>query len=287
MRILLLGKNGQLGQALEQEANISGVEIISYGREELDITSPDAVRAKVAEISPDVLINTAAYHIVPDCELYPEQAFAVNTVAVKQLAELCHEKNIQFVTFSTDFVFDGEKHEPYEESDTPGPLQMYGISKLAGEYAALSYHTNALVIRSAYIYGGKEGSRSKKGNFVLNILKQAEEKDQLAVTATTTVNPTYAVDLAKGTLTLLEKNPEHGIYHLVNEGSVTLADFAEEIIKLSGKQAHIEHTQSTNIQGSLQRPLYSVLANTKATSLGITLPSWQDALQRYISYLSA
>ena len=282
MKVLLIGKNGQLGAEINKQSKDRGYEIKAFGREELDITDSEKVKLEIEKFNPKVVINASAYHVVPDCEIYPDLAFLVNTIAVKNIAEACEKLNIPLVTYSTDYVFDGKKGKPYVENDLPTPVQTYGVSKAAGEYMALAYNKRAIVIRSSGVYGGKEGSRSKKGNFALNILKQAEKENVIEVAKEQIVNPTYALDLAKASLDLLEHKNISGIYHLANEGYCSWAQFASEIMKLSGSKTKIIPVDRGGLAGTLRRPLFSALKNTRAAKLGVKLPSWQDAIKRYL-----
>jgi dTDP-4-dehydrorhamnose reductase len=163
---------------------------------------------------------------------------------------------------------------------------MYGISKLAGEFSALQYCQKSIVIRSAYIYGGQSGSRSKKGNFVLTMLKQTDGKDSLEVSSEQIVSPTYAADLAKATFQLLKVKSSKGAYHLVNSGKCSLAEFTEEIVKIKKRNTKIIPVDRGGMAGSLHRPTYSALKNTRAKESGVTLPAWKDALKRYINSLT-
>lgn len=285
MKILLIGKNGQLGVEINKQALNTKYGMKAFGREELDITDSKKVKSEIESFSPDVVINASAFHVVPDCEIYPEKAFLVNTISLKSISQFCEEKNIKFVTYSTDYVFDGLKGSPYEEEDKPNPLQIYGLSKLAGELVALNYSKTSIVIRTCGVYGGKEGSKSKRGNFTLNILKQAEKEKIIEVSSEQIVNPTYAADLAKATLELLKNENLSGIYHLVNEGYCSWAEFAYRIIKNRNLSTKIIPIDKKGMAGSLKRPLFSALKNTRALSLGVKLPTWQDALKRYINTL--
>jgi dTDP-4-dehydrorhamnose reductase len=285
MRILLLGKNGQVGRELEKQSKMFGFTTVAYSREELDITDWKKLKTAVNDFKPNFVINASAYHVVPDCEQFPDKAFAINTISVKQLAEICEEANSRLVHYSTDYVFDGLKGKPYKEEDNPNPLQMYGVSKLAGEYAALHYAKNSIIIRGAYIYGGVSGSRSKKGNFVLTMLRQTDEKDSLEVSSEQIVSPTYSSDLAKATFQLLKIKEAQGIYHLSNSGKCSLAEFTEHIIKIKKRRTKIIPVDRGGMAGSLHRPTYSALQNTRAKKLGVILPSWKDALTRYINTL--
>src|SRR5438034_3587394 len=133
MKILLFGKNGQLGNELCNQAIETKLQIIAYSKEELDITNGKKLAEVINKEKPNIVINASAFHVVPQCETNPDQAFTINTIAVKNISQICHEKNILFVHYSTDYVFDGKKGTPYIEIDTPKPVQMYGISKYAGE----------------------------------------------------------------------------------------------------------------------------------------------------------
>jgi len=211
----------------------------------------------------------------------------VNFIAVDKMAKLCKRYGIKFITYSTDYVFDGEKGAPYEENDKPNPLQIYGISKLAGEYAALnSYPEGAFVIRTCSLYGGKKGSPEKKGNFVLNIIKEAQNKEVIEVSSEQIVSPTYAGDLSKATLRLLLNSKIiPGIYHLVNEGYCSWYEFTKEIFRLAKINKEIKPVDREGMSGGARRPKFSALANTKAKALGIDLPSWQEGLKSYLNFL--
>lgn len=280
---MIIGKNGQLGTELVLFSKNLNKNFVAYGREELDITDESQLKKAVEKNKPQIIINTSAYHVVVDCETNPLLAFEVNCVAVRNLAKLCKENNISFVTFSTDYIFDGKKGKPYRENDKPNPLQMYGLSKLAGEYAALNvYPEKTYIIRTCGVYGGKKGSKSKKGNFVINILKEAKQKDILEVSSEQIVNPTYAKDLAKATLKLLELNPDPGIYHLVNEGYSSWYNFAKKIFKYAKMKKNILPVDRNGKTGDIQKPIFSALINTKAKKLGVILPQIDDGLKSYL-----
>jgi len=285
MRILLIGKTGQLGQELQKQGITFGFEMVSYGKDELDVTDHKQIKHLLEKHTPDVVINASAYHVVPDCETHPDLAFAINTIALKNLAEICHERNIRLVHYSSDFVFDGLKGKPYREEDKPNPLQVYGISKLAGEFAVLNYCQKGIVIRACYVYGGKNGSRIKKGNFILTILKQIEDKAELEVASEQIVSPTYAADLANATLQLLKKKKAVGVFHLINEGHCSLAELAAKIVQYKKKETKIIPVDRGGKTGMLKRPLFSALKNTRAKKLGVVLPKWQDGLKRYLETL--
>src|SRR5579872_1585443 len=183
MRILILGKNGQVGASLVEYLNKKSIPYFALGHADANIADTPSIIKYIDSFKPTVIVNAVAFHVVPECEKNPDEAFSINAVAVKNIAQICYEKNIQFVTYSSDYVFDGKKGSPYKESDSPCPLQIYGISKLAGEYASFAYNPHSIVIRTSGVYGGKEGSRAKKGNFVINLLRDGKLKKEIEVSS--------------------------------------------------------------------------------------------------------
>lgn len=281
MKILLVGKTGQLGGDLLRTN--TDHEIVAPDRSELDIRSQDAISAAIDRYRPDAVINTAAFHNVPLCETEPENAFRVNCVAVRDLAAACARISALFVTFSSDYVFGGEKRTPYLEDDRPAPLQIYGMTRLAGEHAALSSAPgHAIVIRTCGLYGAS-GAQSKGGNFVDNRIKDAKTRASMEMGSDQIVSPTSTHDLSKAVLRLIEhpaKKP--GIYHLVNEGECSWYEFTKAIYEIMGLAVKVTPVDRKGRSGDMRRPLYSALANTKARALGIVLPPWRDALERYL-----
>lgn len=285
MNILLIGKNGQLGSEINKQSQEQGLKIHAFSKEELDITASQKVKSKIESLKPDVVINASAFHVVQNCEIYPDKAFLVNATAIGNIAQITEKMNIRFITYSTDYVFDGKKGKPYVENDLPSPMQTYGVSKAAGEYLALAYNPKSIIIRSSGVYGGRHGSRAKKGNFALNILKE-KNRETLEVSSEQIVNPTYSADLAQGTFALLKHKGIYGIYHLVSEGYCSWAQFAQEIMEKIKSQTKIIPVDRRGQSGGARRPLFSALKNTRAKALGIVLPSWQDAIKRYIFTLN-
>lgn len=286
-KILLIGKNGQLGNEIAKDAGLFDFEVFPFDRDEIDVVNPPQLEGKMREIKPDIIINAAAYHVLPKCEEYPMEAMKINFIAVGEMAKLCKKYAAKFVTYSTDYVFDGKKGIPYTENDNPNPLQIYGMSKLAGEYASLfSYPENTFVIRTCGLYGGKTGSPEKGGNFVLNIMEESRGKEIVEVSMEQTVSPTYAGDLSKATLQLLNNGAQPGIYHLINEGYCNWYEFAKAIFKLAKINKEIKPVDRNGLDGKVKRPKFSALINTKAKALGIKLPLWQEALQSYFYELS-
>jgi dTDP-4-dehydrorhamnose reductase len=286
-KVLLIGKNGQLAGAIVKNAHAFDLDIFPFDKSELDVTEASQVEKKIEEIKPNVVINTSAFHVVPKCEELPFDAMAINFFAVGEIAKICKKYKIAFITYSTDYVFDGKKGVPYNETDSPHPLQTYGMSKLAGEYACLrSYPEGSFVIRTCGLYGGKTGSPEKGGNFVLNILKEAQGKDSIEVSSEQIVSPTYAGDLSKTTLELLSRKAEPGIYHLANEGSCSWHEFTKEIFRIAGIKTKVIPVDRGGASGAMMRPKVSALKNVKAKAIGIELPSWKEGLKSYFEELS-
>lgn len=282
MKILVIGASGQLGGDLLR--NNPGHEIVAPGRDELDLERSEQAARRIAETRPDVVINCAAFHNVPLCETEGERAFRVNGLAVRDLARACERGGIRFVTFSTDYVFDGERSAPYAEDDRPRPLQIYGISRLAGEYAALAEAPRSgFVIRTCGLYG-RSGARSKGGNFVDKRIAEAANACRIEMACDQTVVPTSTEDLSRAVFSLLARDGAGpGIYHLVSEGACTWHAFTVAIFEILGWPVEVVPVDRGGRDGDLRRPRQSVLANTRGRRLGIVLPHWRDALARYLS----
>ena len=281
MKILLIGKTGQLGGDILR--NNPGHEIYAPERSALDIESKDNMFAAIDDFRPDIVINTAAFHNVPQCETHPEKAFKINCIVVKELANICKQAGALFVTFSTDYIFGGEQKTPYLENGLPKPLQIYGISKLAGEYAALAAApNNSIIIRTCGLYG-VSGAQSKGGNFVDKRIADAQNHSILEIGCDQIVSPTSTDDLSNALFQLI-KNPklQPGIYHLVNEGECSWYDFTVAIYDFMGIKIKVKPIDRGGMDGDMRRPFYSALANTKAKALGVTLQHWHDSLKSYL-----
>jgi dTDP-4-dehydrorhamnose reductase len=281
VRILLIGGTGQLGGDLLRHGGAH--EIIAPERGALDITRREHIRAALSGSRIDAVINCAAFHNVPLCEDQPEQAFRVNCVAVRDLAAECREAGARLITFSSDYVFGGDKRTPYGEEDAPNPLQVYGITRLAGEHAVLSTAPEqAIVIRTCGLYGAT-GARSKGGNFVDGRVTDGRAGQPIEMAMEQTVAPTSTQDLSKAVLALAaHPSLKPGIYHLVNEGECTWYELTVAIMEILGLPAKVVSVDRQGRSGAMRRPLYSVLANRKARAFGISLPHWRDALERYL-----
>jgi dTDP-4-dehydrorhamnose reductase len=281
MKILLIGKTGRLGSDILRNNMLH--QIYAPDRASFDICSRDTFDAVIDDYQPNVVVNTASFHDVPLCEADPLSAFMVNCVAARDLALACHRIGSLFVTFSTDYVFDGEKQAAYQEDDKPAPLQLYGISRLAGEYAALSAASeNTIIIRTCGLYGSS-GSLSGEADFIDQRIQDARTQASLVMGGDQVVSPTYTHDLSEAVLRLIE-HPQRtpGIYHLVNEGKCSWYEFTRAIFEIMGLTVKLNPMDRSGKSGDMKRPLYTALANTKARALGIVLPPWRDALERYL-----
>lgn len=281
MKILIIGRTGQLGGALIQDATLLEHEVFAPPKQELNVANQSEFLDAMERFHPEVVINTSAFHNVPLCEVEPLNAFETNCIAVKKMAEISQEYDAWFVSFSTDYVFGGEKKKPYLESDIQNPLQIYGLSKLAGEYAALS-HEKSIIIRTCGLYGF-QGATSKGGNFVDNRINDAQQKDIMEISNDQTVSPTYTEHLSKAVLQLISHPfKESGIYHLVNEGYCTWYEFTKEILRILDIDIELLPVDRKGKTGNMRRPLFSALKNEKAAKLGIILPDWKEGLNDYL-----
>ena len=280
MRTLLIGANGQLGSELRQA--FSDCDLVPLTHADLELTNPVQVRETLIKHRPSLILNTAAYHRVDECEDQPERAFAVNAIAIRDLAIAAREVGAVLVHFSTDYVFDGRQPRPYREVDRPGPLSSYATSKLAGEYFIQALLDRYFLIRTCGLYG-LSGSRSKAGNFVETMLRLATDGREIRVVGDQIVAPTSAKELAHKVRQLVETDA-YGLYHITNNGECSWYQFAMAVFELSGVQAGLYETTSATYGARATRPAYSVLDNANLRSLGLDdLRPWQDAIKAYLA----
>ena len=228
-----------------------------------------------------MVLNCAAFHNVDVCEREEDQAFAVNARAVKRLATRCADADAQLVHLSTNYVFDGTRHEPYDEDDPPSPRSIYAISKLAGEYATLAYAPRALVVRTAGLYG-LHGSASKGGNFVTRMIARAREQGALRVVVDQRLTPTFTADLAAGILAAVEAGVS-GTLHVTNSGATSWHGFTMAIMELAGIEVPVEAVTTTIAPGAADRPLNGVLRSSASERAGLApLRPWRTALAEYL-----
>ncbi len=277
MRVVILGGKGQLGFDLMRTAP-EGFEVIPLGRKDLDITDREQVFEKLKGLKPDFVINSAAYVKVDAAEDETEQAFAVNAAGVKNVVDYCAETDVPLLHVSTDYVFDGKKAgKPYEENDVPNPVNIYGNSKLAGEYVVKNYLKKFYIVRSSSLYG-VVGASGKGGNFPYAILNRAKKGESLRVVDDIFMVPTYTRHLAEAIWELITKKYPFGLYHLVNEGYCSWYEFAKTLVELAGFDAEITPVKHTEFPTKARRPLWSVLKNTK----GPKLPHWRKGAEEFV-----
>jgi dTDP-4-dehydrorhamnose reductase len=283
VRILVIGGSGQVGSELVRQAPPAH-QVFAPASNVLDVADAGAVAAHLATTAADVVVNCAAYHRVVDCETHAEEAFRVNCIALRDLARACRARGAKLVSLSSDYVFDGAQAAPYREDDCPRPIQVYGITRRAGECAVLAEHPQGTaVVRTSSVFGTAH-SRSRDGNFISKCVAAARETGRLEVAVENTISPTYAADLAGALLRLIGLPGFFpGVYHLTNEGACSwfeLAQFAIRELKITCDLVAVNRGSRT---GDMLRPMQSVLANTRAAALGVRLPHWQDAASRYLS----
>ena len=272
MRIVITGSAGQLGQALQ--ATLSGEDLLLMDLPEHDITDYEHTSHRIVDFRPHVVVHTAAFTNVDQCELEPETAYRVNALGTQNIALACQRCEAVMVYISTDYVFDGAKNEPYWEWDRPNPESVYARSKLAGEYYTQGLLNKFYIVRTAWLY-----SRTGK-NFVKTVLRLAHERDELHYVTDEVGSPTYAPDLAEA-VTKLIAHPLYGIYHFTNTGVCSRYEWAKAILEMTGRPDYpIFPTQG--YQRPAKVPTRCELHNfCGATQLGITLRPWRDALKDY------
>lgn len=280
MKILILGAGGQLGSEL---VNILQDDtLIPLTHRDIEMTDEQQVSNILSSNMPDIVINTAAYHKVDDCEDNVELSFATNSFAVRNLARICNELGIIFVHFSTDFVFGGDKHTPYVESDCPNPGSVYAVSKLSGELFVKNTCSKYFVIRTCGLYGAK-GQSGKGGNFIETMIKLANSGKKIKVVSDQIITPTYVKELAAKVSQLI-RTDKYGLYHITNNGECSWFEFASAIFELTGIKADISPTSSSEFASKARRPAYSVLENRHLGLLGLDdMTHWRNALKEYLA----
>ncbi|WP_434222846.1 dTDP-4-dehydrorhamnose reductase [Limnospira platensis CENA597] len=288
MRILLTGKNGQLGSELQPLLTPMG-EVFAVGRDTLDLAKPDAISSLMAEIKPHIVVNAAAYTAVDKAETETDLATAINGIAPGILAAESQRINAKLIHVSTDYVFDGTQSHPYVETDPTNPLGQYGASKLAGEQAILATDANYAIIRTAWVYGA-----GGTGNFVKTMLRLGREREELRVVMDQVGTPTWTGDLATAIVQLIPQlnSQTSGIYHYTNSGVTSWYDFAIAIFeeaKLLGLPLKIQQVipiTTAEYPTPARRPAYSVLNGKKlATLLGNHPPQWRSGLRTMLKTL--
>ena len=282
MRVLIIGVNGQLGTDLH--GALQDFEVIPLAHADIEITDMSSVRESFEKHKPDVVINTAAFVRVDDCEVEKDRAFLVNALGARNVAVAAQELGAKLVHISTDYVFGGKgepRSTPYTEFDTPVPVNTYGRSKLAGERFVRSLCLRHFIVRSSALFG-VAGASGKGGNFVETMLRLAKERDELRVVKDQTFSPTYTKDLARKIAQLI--NTEYyGTFHITNKGACSWYEFTREILRLANSKTPVIPIASDQYPQKAKRPYYSVLDNYHLRLLGMDdLRSWQEALEDYM-----
>lgn len=279
MKVMVIGSSGALGSDC---VRVFGEDGVGVTRPECDLTKPDSVKDCLDKIQPSHVINTAAFHQVPLCETEMEQAFAVNTIAVKHLAKACQERQAHLCHISTDYVFKGSEHQPHREEDPTCPESIYAISKLAGEHVVQAYCDDYAIIRTCGLYG-RIPTRAKGGNFVTTMVRLGRTRDEITVVNDEYVAPTYTFDLAKGIQNLF-KSQGKGVFHITQSGEPTWFDMAQLIFKTMKIDVTCKPVSASQFQSVVKRPSYSILCNKKfMEQTNQPLRSWDAALVDYLT----
>lgn len=280
-RIVLLGANGQLGTDIRFVLDGSPVELIPMYRKDIDVERTESIGRLLRELGRfDVLVNCTSYHKTDECEDYAVKAFAVNALAPREMAKYCNGTGAVFIHFTTDYVFDGRKQAPYREEDATSALNVYGVSKAAGEHFVAAHHDQYFIFRVSSLFG-TAGASGKGGNFVETMLRFAANKAPLRVVGDQVMSPTHTLDIAETVKTfVLDGVDDYGIYHCSGEGECSWHDFAAEIFRQRDVNADLRPISSTEYPTKARRPAYSVLDNGKLSTIR-PMPHWTEALRHY------
>ena len=289
MKILVTGKNGQLGKSIHKivTSNEKNSEFVFVGREVLDLGSQDSIINYFNNNSFDIVINCAAYTAVDKAEKEVELANYINHLAISKIAEISNKHKVKLIHISTDFIFDGVSEKAYLESDDPSPLNIYGKSKLAGEVAVCAaMQKNAIIIRTSWLYS------EYSNNFVDTILRKAQKFDELSVVSDQFSSPTNASDLAKVIIQIINhkkfRNHDQStqIYHYSSYGVCSWFEFAREILELANIDCQVNPIETKDYLTDAKRPKYSVLNTDKIVDgFGLEIPFWKDSLKASIDNL--
>jgi dTDP-4-dehydrorhamnose reductase len=277
--IAVFGSNGQLGTELLRSLRArQSANVIALNHSDADNTDAEAIRRVLNASQPQVVINCAAYVRVDDCEDHADEAFAVNAIGAFNISRACAELSAFCIYISTDYVFDGSKSTAYLESDPTCPINVYGASKLAGEFLTRQRVEESLIIRTASLFGNA-GARGKSSNFTETILRKARAGEPLRIVNDVRMSPTYARDAADGIVALLAMGAK-GIVHLFNDGSCTWYEFAKTALELTGIYAPIEAISVEEYGSRARRPKNSSLQSERSL---VRLRSWPDGLKAYLT----
>jgi dTDP-4-dehydrorhamnose reductase len=280
VKIVIVGSGGRLGAALMREYR-EKFDVVAFNHAQLDLANGEQIRDKLSPLEFDLLINCAAMTNVDLCEQEIEQAFAINAEGPQLLARICRDKNAKMIHFSTDYVFDGEKREPYAESDLAKPIGVYGESKRTGEKLVLQTQDRHLVLRVSWVFGPDRPS------FIDTMIKRAREEDHIDAVADKFSTPTYTADTAEALPRLIDQS---GVWHFANSGECSWQEYAQHALDcchrfgVSLKAKTVGASNLSDMRNWIaRRPVYSVLSIEKYAKLtGVTPRSWRDAVSDYI-----
>lgn len=279
MKVLITGGTGQLGKAFSELTDTAGIRLYAFSSKELNVTDTCQIRSVFNQIRPEVVIHAGAFTAVDAAEAQVDTVFKVNVIGTRNIAAACLHYGSTLTYISTDYVFDGKSSRPYTEFDQPDPLNMYGRSKLEGEKIAARICPRLYIVRTSWLYG-------RGHNFVLTVLKLAQEREFLTIVNDQTGSPTNALDLARGIMRLVN-TWDYGTYHMSNKGQCTWYEFAREIVRLAGRSTDVRPISSQEFALPAPRPAYSVLRNYMLELAGGDyFRSWQEGLQAYINNLN-
>ncbi len=281
MKIAVIGANGQLGFDLIKAFKTAEYEIFPLTHADIDVTEFKISKKILKTIQPEVVINCAAYVRVDDAEDLGDKAFAVNALGARNTALICKDLNSILVYISTDYVFDGRKMQPYTEEDIPNPLNVYGNSKMAGEYFVRNTLEKHYIIRSSSLFG-VAGASGKGGNFVETMIKKARNREEIKVVDDMIMSLTYTKDAAEMIRNILTKKLPFGIYHVANRGQCSWYEFARVIFETLGMDASLSPTKTNVLQSKARRPMFSPLVSVKLNKHGLEMECWEDALETYL-----
>ncbi|MBV9156408.1 MAG: dTDP-4-dehydrorhamnose reductase [Acidobacteriaceae bacterium] len=281
-KVVIFGRGGQLGVELCREFERRQWSVQAFDRQSLDITDDSLVEQAISEADPQVVVNAAAYNHVDIAEREPEAAYRTNALAVRNLAMACRQADVQFVHYSTDYVFDGAKGAPYVETDMPHPLGAYAVSKLAGELYAEAYLSSPLVIRTAGVFG-PAGMFTPRGNFLELMLRLAKTTNPIRVVEDHVASPTYAPAIASRTVDLVEKNIR-GLFHMGGGQPISWYDYAKMIFELASVSPMLHPTDEREYRTAARRPKCTPLSNAKLEAAGIApMPPLREAVRDYLA----
>lgn len=278
MVVAVIGAAGQLGQALQHiSKDYSGIVFHFFNSQEIDIAQKEKIESAWNNIKPDYCINAAAYTAVDKAESEPEKARQINVLGPKNLAEVCHENDCTLLHISTDFVFDGQQKKPYQETDLPHPINVYGQTKLEGEIAVMQTVKKHFIVRTSWVF-------SQFGNnFMKTMLRLAGERNELSVVDDQLGSPTHAIDLAKMLLAIVQsQNQSYGIYHYCNQGQTSWYGLAKAIFERYKVKLKLKPITTSAYPTPAKRPSNSALDTCKiCDTFGVSIPHWQESLERY------